>query len=163
MSYLNHLVIFVSCDSISNIEIFWWISHHQSLHRTRKKPLVGGLIQKCICRTRKNLLLAFSQISQSVCRTRNYASCWLYHLIIIMCLTRNWASCWPWSWTRYWASCWTINKLNVACPRVHGGVWREVDRVSLLLQHWLNWIILKWPHSCLSLGSWVIISFSSYA
>ena len=100
-------------------------------------------------------LLSHSKISQSVCRTRNYASCWLYHLIIIMCLTRNWASCWPWSWTRYWASCWTINKLNVACPRVHGGVWREVDRASLLLQHWLNWIILKWPHSCLFLGSWV--------
>ena len=36
-----------------------------------------------------------------------------------------------------------------------GRVWREVVRASLLLQHWLNWIILKWPHSCLFLGSWV--------
>ena len=62
ISYLNHLAIFsfrVTLSQISSIKIFWWISHHQSLHRTRKKPLVGGLIQKCICRTRKNLLLAF--------------------------------------------------------------------------------------------------------
>ena len=91
ISYLNHLAIFsfrVTLSQISSIKIFWWISH-RSLHRTRKKPLVGGLIQKCICRTRKNLLLAFSKISQSVCRTRNYASCWLYHLIIIMCHVPN--------------------------------------------------------------------------
>ena len=61
ISYLNHLAIFsfrVTLSQISSIKIFWWISH-RSLHRTRKKPLVGGLIQKCICRTRKNLLLAF--------------------------------------------------------------------------------------------------------
>ena len=120
--WLYLIIIFILEGKISSIKIFWWISHHQSLHRTRKKPLVGGLIQKCICRTRKSLLLAFSKISLSVCRTRNYASCWLYHLIIIMCLTRNWASCWSWSWTRNWASCWTINKLNVVCPCVHGGV-----------------------------------------
>ena len=96
ISYLNHLAIFVSCDSISTI-----------IH---KKFFGGFLIIKICTEQGRNLLLvvsfksvyaeqgrtscwlfskfmpskelclllAFPKISQSVYRTRNYASCWLF-------------------------------------------------------------------------------------
>ena len=112
-----------------------------------------------MCRTRKKPLVGFHQNHQKICWTRNYASCWLLHHLKISSqnLMPNkeepLVGLGPEQGIEPLVGRSINSMLSAHASMVE--FWREVDRAPLLLQHWLNWIILKWPHSCLFLGSWV--------